>query len=78
MPPKPLYREDFDDMRCDCNSPQCDNDVIVLRSVCHPDKPTRTLYLKEGHVLLIVCAECDKPIVGIAVANTPKELKELN
>tara|TARA_Y100000310_G_scaffold282930_1_gene304542 strand:- start:319 stop:558 length:240 start_codon:yes stop_codon:yes gene_type:complete len=78
--PKPLYREDLDRMRCECGTEQCNNDVIVLRSNCHPDLPTRALYLKDERVLLIVCDKCDKPIVGIAVAQNPEAQahKELN
>jgi hypothetical protein len=69
---QPLTRQDLD--RVGCEKPGCDHtahDGLYLHSHCHPGHPTWTHYSAVSGTITIECAECDQPIVRIAVAPGP-------
>lgn len=60
---KPLTKKELSAMECsDCGG----DDHVYMHSQCHPKSPTWVNY-SEGY-LTIECAECDKVITVIKVA----------
>ena len=59
------YREDLDNLVCECGTPVCE-DPVVFHSQCHFGKPTWTGYF-DGEVK-VFCSVCNEEIVSIAVA----------
>lgn len=72
------YKEDLAEIKCQCGGSDCNNDVIVFRSNCHPDAPTWSFYDKKAQALMVICAECDELIIGIAVACETESISNTN
>ncbi len=60
-------RPELDRLRCDAPDCDCDDDEIVLGSVCHPGAPVWAVYANGGE-LTLRCSECDEVVLTIAVA----------
>ena len=60
-------RTDLDKLRCCEPGCDCDDEGIVITSCCHEDAPMWATY-QHGGELELRCAECDEPVVTIAVA----------
>ncbi len=71
--PQPLTRREMDGAQC--MVPGCDHthdaEGLVLTPVCHPRGRTEVSYL--AGVLTIVCGQCKKRVVDIAVAPGPQD-----
>ena len=67
----PLTRVDLDSMRCEAPGCKCNNTELVFRGQCHFDAPTFAVYNSKTGILTIECAECDKPIARVQVAEGP-------
>lgn len=68
--PKMLFREDMDSQQC--SAPDCDHqheDEMVIHSMCHVNAPTWATYNRESGTILVTCAICERPIVGLVVAS---------
>jgi hypothetical protein len=61
------WREDLDVFRCGVPDCEAEGNAFFLHAKCHPLSPTWAVY--GGGILSVVCAECQKPIVSVAVAS---------
>ena len=70
----PLYREDFEQSRCDCAS--CretqHSSEMYFHPRCHPQSPTWVRY--RGDVLTVECAKCRREVVAVVVASRAQDL----
>lgn len=64
----PLTRSELDTAGCACGAPDCPDDGLFWHSRCHPDTPTWGEYRKSTGVLILRCAECEKPVQSFYVA----------
>ena len=71
-----LYREDFDQLSCDC--PACRetqrSNELYFHPRCHPESPTWARY--RGDVLTVECAKCRRVVVSVVVASRAHEARE--
>lgn len=67
----PMYREELDEARCGGKHPEghpdCDHNELYAHPACHRDSPTWFVYA-DG-VGTVICAECENPVVKIAIAS---------
>jgi hypothetical protein len=66
-----VYREQLDGMGCDHEDCDCQDGPMFLHAACHPEAATHTYY-HEG-VAVVVCAECEKPVIAMVVASEKVE-----
>lgn len=62
------FREDFEAIACgkaDCTHA---DELIVLRSNCHPDAPVTVKYSFALQAVAVACAVCGMGIIDVAVA----------
>jgi len=64
-----LYQEDMDKMTCQCGKPECEG-ALFLHSKCHLYHHLEAKYFKGE--LTLMCAQCDKIVAVVAVAQKPK------
>jgi len=65
-----IYREPFDGLHRDdacCADPA--HGPMDLYAHCHPDAATWTAYYRDLGADVIRCAECDEPLLTIAIAS---------
>ena len=55
-----------------CSDPDCthDHSVVYLHPRCHPEAGTWASFDKGTGTLTIECVQCQKPFVGILVADS--------
>lgn len=64
----PLTQHELDDTICPhCGQSDSDCD-FVIHSTCHPSAATWVRYVKGSGVIVITCAECEKEVAEIEVA----------
>lgn len=51
-----------------CKNPFCSEEMYINQQ-CHPQAPTQTKYNKSTGVVSVECAQCEREIVAIRVAD---------
>jgi hypothetical protein len=74
---EPVTKEDLDNViRGGCQDPDCTEhheyqDMLFLHSRCHPSSKLHMSYKLGSGVLQVLCAECEKTVMEVAVASNP-------
>ena len=54
-----------------CTDPNCtidhSQDVLYVHAKCHPQAPVWVCFLKGKNTAAILCAECNEPIIYLAI-----------